>query len=130
MTAATHSTLSNAAVIAVNQDALGVQATLLPTQNAAPNPPAQLAWGGALAGGDRVLLVVNNREAAADLSLSPAQLRAADLASGTTWRAVNLWSGEPEANVVSNNTRTFAHVGPYDCVMLRLTPIGPILPLH
>lgn len=112
MTAATLATLTNPEVIAVNQDALGIQARLLPSQNSSS---ASLAWVGPLVGGDKVALLVNN-------NLRSKTLTFRVTFEGGPYNVRDLWSRKTSARpAVKGDTIAFSNVGAHDCVLLRFS---------
>lgn len=121
MTAETLNTLTHEGVIAINQDPLAVQATLLPPPPAeagAPPPPpgtnaTQLTWAGPLAKGSYVALLVNNREVPQTLEFDTTAL------GGGPFAVTELWTG---VKVKFGRTLKLPDVGGHDCALLRFDP--------
>ena len=119
MTKDTVDTLTNGEVIAVNQDDLGVQASLVRAGN------ASLTWAGPLSAGGFVVLMVNNGGESTTLHLNAS---AFDFPAEATFLAEELWSQTKLAEMVTSTSHVaFPTVEPYGCILLRLTRTKPHL---
>lgn len=119
--AATLATLSNAEVIGVNQDPLGVQARRV-RQEVDVRVGAADVWAGPLSGGDIVVVLFNGGEPGTkprDITLrwEDVGLRLSDRA-----RVRDLWARRDEGEFAGRFVGRA--IGPHESVMLRLTPIG------
>ncbi len=110
MSGATRAILTNAAVIAVDQDPLGAAAVRVPRDD------GLLLWTRPLAGGDTVVLVVNRGDARRSARLPGAEL-ARPAAAG--YRATELWTGAV-THTADGSLPVF--LAPHAAAMFRLTP--------
>lgn len=126
--AATLATVTNAAAIAVNQDALGEQGVLRRSGAWVPDKPRPTTtvafgfqvWSGALSGGGAAAVLANlEGNATQALALSDDDLPPSRQAAGATWDIAEAFSGEKRAGVTLPTTWT---VAPHDVAMLVLTP--------
>ena len=135
MTNATLTTLTNAEVIAINQDKLGQQAAIVnTTQNFAspelnsppPSPGAPLIFVGELSGNAWVVLLVNLQEQPISLSFNMNHIKdTATSTSTSTFVARDLWEHKDlPGKYGHSDVLNFTHVGGHDCVLLRLAPVA------
>jgi alpha-galactosidase len=115
MTPAVQRILTNRAVIAVDQDPLGAEATRVSEQGNAD------VWVKRLANGDRAIMLLNRGTAPLDISTTA---KAAGLPAAGGYRVSNLWTSG-----VTESGGTFAATVPgTSAVLLRVTPLrGPAL---
>jgi alpha-galactosidase len=102
--------LSNAEIIAVDQDRLGVQAQVL------FNLAGKMVLGRPLADGDRAVALYNSTAAPATISIRAVQT---GLPLAGAYRLNNLWTGE---TTQASNTIS-ASVPPHATVMYRVRPL-------
>jgi alpha-galactosidase len=110
MDEATRSILTNGDVIAVDQDALGVQA-----HRAAKNGDDEV-WVRPLKGGDRAVALLNRSSTAHTISVDWDML---DLPAGLKADVKDLWSKTVKAGVKGGYS---AEVAPHGVVLVRITP--------
>ena len=120
MTEATWTTLSNEEVIAVNQDALGVQGRRV-RQTVDTASGAQDVWAGPLEGGDIAVVLLNQGNLGAgereitllweDIGLDP----------GAAAAVRDLWA---HADLGAFRGAFAARVPPHGCAALRVRPLG------
>jgi alpha-galactosidase len=113
MSEATRAILGNHEVIAVDQDALGVQGSLVMS-----GPPELQVWAKPLADGSRAVVLLNRSALPAAMTVAWPRI---GLPDNQTAQVRDLWAHEDRGAV---SGRVGATVAPHGVVMLRITPIG------
>lgn len=111
MSEATRAILTNREVIAVDQDPLGVQGTLI-----ASNPPELQVWVKPLADGSKAVALLNRSALAASMTVSWPRI---GLREGQAAAVRDLWAHQDRG---TGSGRWSATVAPHGVVMLRITP--------
>jgi alpha-galactosidase len=115
MSPAVQRVLTNRAVIAVDQDPLGAEATRVSEQGNAD------VWVKRLANGDRAIMLLNRGTAPLDITTT---VKAAGLPAAGGYRVSNLWTND----VTESGGTVAATVPGTSAVLLRVTPLrGPAL---
>ncbi|WP_163552772.1 hypothetical protein [Candidatus Frankia alpina] len=113
MTATTAAILTNAAVLAIDQDPLGAAPVRVPRAD------GLLLWTRPLADGDTAVLAVNRGDSPHAAALTGAELALPATAAG--YRATDLWTGTITTTADGALPLTLA---PHAAALLRLTPAG------
>ncbi|MCM3925326.1 glycoside hydrolase family 27 protein, partial [Frankia sp. AiPs1] len=111
MTAETAAILTNAAVLAVDQDPLGAAPV------AVPRSDGLLLWTRPLAGGDTAVLAVNRSDSPRATTLTGTELTLPATAAG--YRATDLWAGTSTTSADGSLPITLA---PRSAALFRLAP--------
>jgi alpha-galactosidase len=116
MSKASLATVSNKAVIAIDQDPAGVQATVVPLSTVGNSQ----VWIKALIDGSYAVALLNRGSPAAQISTTATALAQAGLPTAKSYKVTNVWT-----NQHSTSTGAFtAQVAAYSTVLLRITPAG------
>jgi alpha-galactosidase len=111
MSEVTRAILTNREVIAVDQDPLGMQGTLV-----ASNPPELQVWTKPLADGSKAVVLLNRSALAASMTVRWSRI---GLTDGQAATVRDLWAHQDRGTA---SGRFSATVAPHGAVMLRVTP--------